>query len=54
MQPRIEQLEEKINIYWDGVKKVNAGAWSDLKEEEAILHQCQDYVKNLDDRLVRV
>ena len=33
LQPRTEQLEKKINFYWDGVKKLNKTAWSDLQEE---------------------
>lgn len=30
LQPRINQLEEKIEFYWEGVKKMDQLAWKDL------------------------
>lgn len=51
LEPRIGQLEEKIELYWDGVKKMDELAWADLQGEKKILEECQDFVKGLEGRI---
>lgn len=54
LEPRIRQLEEKIEFYWDGVKKMDEMAWKDMETEQAILEECQTFVTKLEDQLNRV
>lgn len=54
LEPRIRQLEEKIEFYWDGVKKMNDMAWKDMENEQAILEECQTFVAKLDEQVNKI
>lgn len=44
MEPKIEQLENKIDMYWQGVKQMDQLAEKELQDEEIIFRNCIDIV----------
>ena len=54
MNPRIEQLEQKMNTSWSSIEAMDRLSWEELEREKQIFANCEKIVKEMDNRIDEV
>ena len=54
MNPRIEQLEQKMNSSWSSIEAMDRLSWEELEREKQIFANCEKIVKEMDNRIDEV